>query len=390
MNSSWWKQWLVVAVLAGGGPLRAAEPVAEYLGEARLLGDSRDRSGLTQELIADHPANQFGGISAIEHWQGNQYLLLPDRGFGDGAVAFQTRYHRATIDVDGARDGLIPISIDQTTLLSDSDGCPLVGRESVDSSPARPTRLDPEDLRVVRIPGQPALLAISDEYGPRVDLYGLDGRRVREYSIPDYYQVAIHGTAEQEQVNTRGRQTNSGFEALGLVPDGSALFAVIQAPLLQDGGDEGLYCRILRIDRGTGKTREFAYERESANSVICSLLMIDQERGLILERDGKSGVEAACKQVKWVDFREATETSTIDSLPKEPIQKKSGMVPVESRKLIDLLEYEVIQKDPPKKFEGLAWGPDRQDGRKLLLVSVDNDFSVRNPTRIFAFAIRLP
>ena len=39
------------------------------------------------------------------------------------------------------------------------------------------------------------------------------------------------------------------------------------------------------------------------------------------------------------------------------------------------------------KFEGLAFGPDLPDGRRLLLVTADNDFLPDQPFRLYAFAV---
>ena len=41
----------------------------------------------------------------------------------------------------------------------------------------------------------------------------------------------------------------------------------------------------------------------------------------------------------------------------------------------------------PEKIEGLAFGPDLEDGRRLLLVTSDNDFVSQNPSYIYAFAV---
>ncbi len=40
-----------------------------------------------------------------------------------------------------------------------------------------------------------------------------------------------------------------------------------------------------------------------------------------------------------------------------------------------------------EKIEGLTWGPDLPDGRRLLYVVSDNDLVPKNPTQIYAFAI---
>lgn len=41
----------------------------------------------------------------------------------------------------------------------------------------------------------------------------------------------------------------------------------------------------------------------------------------------------------------------------------------------------------PEKFEGLAFGPTLPDGRRLLIVTVDNDFKPNAPSLILAFAV---
>ena len=43
--------------------------------------------------------------------------------------------------------------------------------------------------------------------------------------------------------------------------------------------------------------------------------------------------------------------------------------------------------DFPEKVEGLAFGPDLTDGRRLLIVAIDNDFVAEKPILLHAFAI---
>ena len=50
-------------------------------------------------------------------------------------------------------------------------------------------------------------------------------------------------------------------------------------------------------------------------------------------------------------------------------------------------QYGIAGKDCPDKFEGMAFGPDLPDGRRVLLVTADNDFLAEKPFRIYAFAI---
>ena len=46
-------------------------------------------------------------------------------------------------------------------------------------------------------------------------------------------------------------------------------------------------------------------------------------------------------------------------------------------------------KGKPEKIEGIAFGPQRKDGSRLLLITSDNDFKPDEATHIYAFAVRL-
>jgi hypothetical protein len=56
---------------------------------------------------------------------------------------------------------------------------------------------------------------------------------------------------------------------------------------------------------------------------------------------------------------------------------------------IDLLSplYGLAGTTFPEKIEGLAFGPDLQDGRHVLIVTNDNDFFTTQANRFFVFAI---
>jgi hypothetical protein len=41
----------------------------------------------------------------------------------------------------------------------------------------------------------------------------------------------------------------------------------------------------------------------------------------------------------------------------------------------------------PEKIEGLAFGPDLPDGRRMLVVTNDNDFMAANANNFYVFAI---
>jgi hypothetical protein len=49
-----------------------------------------------------------------------------------------------------------------------------------------------------------------------------------------------------------------------------------------------------------------------------------------------------------------------------------------------------VGTDLPEKFEGMTFGPDLPDGRRLLLITADNDFIASAPLRVYAFALDKP
>ncbi len=366
------------------------------LGEVQIAGDSRDLSGLTGAFDNGIPFNRFGGISAIDHVSGDEYVLLSDRGPNDGAVPYATRFHLATIHLP--TNGSAPqLQLTATRLFTKTSGQPLVGAaNALKKGEDHPCRFDPEGCRLVRRQGPEMQLAVSDEYGPRVDLFDRSGQRVEKLKVPGRFEIDHpHGdAAEEARENQNGRQPNGGFEGLAVSPDGKTLYAMMQRPLIQDGAlvagrFSGQLNRILRIDLETESTTEFAYPLDSPDAVVCELLCVDEHRALVLERDSVSGKVAQIKRLAMIDLQAASDISDIKSLPSRPEELPSGVRCVTKRPFLDLLapRFGIFGDKTPAKFEGLTFGPDLADGRKTLLVAVDNDFQAENPTRIFVFAI---
>ncbi|HMO34772.1 MAG TPA: esterase-like activity of phytase family protein, partial [Gemmatales bacterium] len=77
----------------------------------------------------------------------------------------------------------------------------------------------------------------------------------------------------------------------------------------------------------------------------------------------------------------------VESLPSD--QLPAEIKPVQKKLLLDMLDtrFGLPVQDFPEKIEGLAFGPDLPDGRKLLIVTADNDFIETAPFRVYAFAI---
>jgi hypothetical protein len=365
------------------------------IGTAKLDGQSRDRSGLQGTLAGDIPHDRLGGISAIEFTgKDHEYLLLPDRGPADGATAYHCRFHILKLDIDAGQTPSLTAEVLTSTLLQDESGHDLLGSATaIDKDPAKSLRFDPEGVRINRH----GKIFMSDEYGPSVYEFSESGKRTASLKVPSRFKIAHPAAdpAEEGAKNASGRQPNGGLEGLAIIPDGSKLYAAMQRPLIQDSsapqkeGDKrfGTNTRIIEFDVASGKTREFLYPLDDTRNGVNEILAINAHEFLVLERDGREGQEAAAKKIYKIDLAGATDISRQETLPANGIP--ADVKPAIKVLFLDLLspKFGLASSDFPEKIEGLAFGPDLADGRRLLVVAIDNDFIAEKPILLHAFAI---
>ncbi len=214
--------------------------------------------------------------------------------------------------------------------------------------------------------------------------------------VPEKFLVSKPSSkakAELPPNNKSGRQPNKSMEGLAISPDGGKLFGIMQNPLIQDGAlDEsnkriGVNNRILEVDIATGKTREFVYPLAHPKTGVCEILAVNDHAFLVLERDGEAGDKARDKKIYLIDIAGATDVSEVAALPTKGLPSK--IKPVAKKLFIDLLDPKFMLSGAavPQKIEGLAFGPNLPDGRRLLIVTSDNDFIAKDPSYVYAFAI---
>lgn len=381
----------LVAVVVSTGSVSAD---VKLIGTAVIPGTTVDLSGLTGLLNDSIPSNQFGGISALEHLNGDEYLALPDRGPLDGAVPFACRVQRLKIQVRPDATPSVTAEILATTKLTDEAGRKFVGaKAAIDRThPERSLRFDPEGIRV-----QGQRWFISDEYGPHLCEFDLSGKLVRRFQLPARLSIARpnEDPLQENADNVSGRQANGGLEGLAITPDGEQFFAAMQRPLLQDsvpgenGKRRGRFNRLIEINIASGATREFVYPLSDSANGLSEILAINAHEFLVIERDSKEGLEAKAKKIFRIDVRGATEVSHVESLPADELPTE--IRPVQKRLFLDLLDprHGLAGEKSPEKVEGLAFGPPLPDGRRLLLIAVDNDFRSDRPVLFHAFAFDL-
>ncbi|WP_133498660.1 esterase-like activity of phytase family protein [Cognatilysobacter terrigena] len=438
-----------IALLLAAG---AASAEVRLVAIDGLSAQDGDRNAATAAPLENGVAgNLFGGIGSGLAYAGNGFFLaLPDRGPNvvpyDSAVSDTTtyipRFHTLRLDLLPARRGdamplrLMPRLLASTLLHSSQplvygdgrnvgvpDGTPALNRKNRTyyftgrsdafdanalSTNARDGRLDPEGIRVSP---DGRSVYITDEYGPFVYRFDrVTGLRTRAYALPASFAVPHKNAVGDAEVsrNTLGRVANKGMEGLAISPDGRTLFGAMQSPLLQDGGTNAPYVRIVVIDTVSRATRQYAYPLTNIGTAakpkyptVSEVLAINDHEMLIDERDGKGfgdGSPAAFKRIYRVDLAGA---ASVDAV--------TGAANLAPRAVTKTLFLDVVQAltahgipaiDIPAKLEGIAFGPDvRVDGRMrhTLFIANDNDFlpsvtdaghpsGAANPNMFYVFA----
>jgi hypothetical protein len=299
------------------------------------------------------------------------------------------------LNVAPGKSPVVTARLTATTILVDEHGQGLSGSAKAfqGSNAAHWQRLDPEGVRL----GRHGAIYFSDEYGPSVFEFSPEGKRTAVLKVPPKFAVH-HPSADADEEaanNSSGRQTNGGLEGLAIVPSGAKLYASMQRPLIQDSAPDeksagkriGTNTRIVEFDLTAGTTREFLYPLDASANGVSEILAINDHEFLVLERDGKAGAEAVAKRLYKIDVAGATDISDRESLPPKAIPE--GVAPVRKALFLNLLdsEFGLAGAGFPAKIEGLAFGPDLPDGRRLLIVAIDNDFIAANPIILHTFAV---
>ncbi len=388
-------------------------------------GDATDLSGLTGTDVSGVPKNLLGAFGSGMDYDPitKTYISVSDRGPFDGASDFHCRVQIFRVAANDRAQDKLKFKLIKTVMLTAKDGTPLVGSLSKpepavpapDGSENKiPQRLDPESIRVAE--GGPAGKGtwwISDEYGPWIDQFSSEGKHLRRLELPARYAIAKPAGTYIEEMppnNTSGRQANRGFESLAISPSGRKIYTVTQSPLLQDNAvgernrRNGVNMRLLEIslpeswetDPASAEKptfKEYLYQLDDARDGVNEIICFSETDLLVLERDGKGGLEANRRGLFRVSVaadsplnknQQPSDISAIESLPRREVPE--GVVPLNKLAMLDFMDkkWGLINDQMPEKLEGIVLGPE-ENGERLLFITSDNDLQPQQPTRIWAF-----
>lgn len=373
-----------VAVLASFIGLTAHADVltaSTYVNGITLNGGATD---LSQGTSAERRLGYFSDLYYDANR--NEWWGLSDRGPGGGLLNYETRVQRFTLDI--ASNGAISnFQVAQTIKFRDP-GTTSVPGGSFNGLAPNPTSnlgraLDPEGVVIHPKTGN---LLVSDEYGPSLLEFDRNGNLLRRFTTPANLvpRNATSGTANyaSDAGNTAGKRTNRGFEGLAISPDGKFTYAMLQSAMLDEGGGNGVYSRIVKFDNANGMAlAQYAYRMDTAGQGrgISSLVALGNDKFLVLERNNRGlGIGATVSPADKVVY-EISLTGAVDvSNTVLPATGAFAGAVIKTPKKMDLdaNTQAALGNKSPEKWEGLSVGPLLGNGQYLMLAGTDNDYSV--------------
>lgn len=374
---------VLAAAVCGAISMSAAHAAPSFVNGITIPGGLLDLSGGTS--ANDGRVGYFSDIYFDPNR--NEWWGLSDRGPGGGTLSYGTRVQKFALDIDPNSGAISNFRITQTVQFASGTGA----LNGIAPSPGSVLGLafDPEGFVVNPKNGH---FLVSDEYGPSLYEFDRSGQLIRTFTTPANIvpRNAATGTPNfaGDAGNDAGKRSNRGLEGLAITPDGNHAFAMLQSPMLDEGGagQTGSFSRIVKFDTTTGEAvAQYAYkmERTGQGQGTSGIVALNDTQFLVLERNNRGvGVGAtlatADKSVYLVDISQADDVSGI-ALPATGTTMPTGYDAVTKvSKFLDLDAdtLAALGGKSPEKWEGLAIGPRLADGSYLLLAGTDNDYSV--------------
>ena len=277
------------------GPARNDAPMSVEGDVGAAYGGHK--TGISLPFIGQ-PVQGMSGL-AMNRDEDGSWFALTDNGFGNkvnspDAMLF---FHRLAPDFETGRVERL-----ETVFLRDPDSkVPFrIANEGTDSRYLTGADFDPESIQFLNDE-----IWIGDEFGPFILRVARDGR------ILSVHQTMLDGaaltgpdtpgTVVPAQPGTDFRvQRSGGYEGMALQPGTDLLWAMMEKPLLvEGGGTEGDFLRVITFDTAnadwTGDSFRFALSEGA--TAIGDFNFIDDTRALVIERDNGEGDAAlACAE----------------------------------------------------------------------------------------------
>lgn len=245
------------------------------------------------------------GFSGIRHIGDGRYYVLTDNGFGSKANSPDAMLFFHVLSPDFTSGD---VTIKTTTFLRDPNKViPYhIAMEASDSRYLTGADFDVEGFQVLD-----GKIYIGDEFGPYLIVADAETGVVEAFHetflgdkkliSPDHYQIRA-GNPDKPETAANVKRSR-GYEGFAVSMDGKTLYPLLEGPVWDEAagdyervdGNEAL--RLLEFDVAsqswTGNS--MLYRLELDGNAIGDFNMIDETRGLVIERDwGQGDAERAC------------------------------------------------------------------------------------------------
>lgn len=254
-------------------------------------------TGISLPFIGQ-PVQGLSGF-AMNRAEDGSWFTITDNGFGTkvnspDAMLF---FHRMAPDFATGK-----VSVNETVFLSDPDHkVPFrIATEASESRYLTGADFDPESIQYLNDE-----IWIGDESGPYLLRVAMDGRVLGVFATKLDGEV-IKGpdtpgiTVPAEPGKSFKVQRSGGYEGMALQPETNLLWAMLEKPLLVEGGEtEGNFLRVMTFDTTakdwTGES--FKFKLSEGAKALGDFNFIDKTRALIIERDnGEGDTSKACAE----------------------------------------------------------------------------------------------
>lgn len=352
-------------------PLAASALSVRYLGETSLEHKMKFRD------------TKVGGLSGLAYHEGRLWAISDDKG-RDG----DPRFYVFKLKINGTKVSLTGDEVSAVHGFKEKKGeVPYLDMEAIVRLPSGDLLISSENNNDRKPREMPRIFRVDGE-----------GKFKNDLSLPAKFLPESLGQQK------KGLQNNAAFEGLTLTPDGRALYAVAEAPVVTDMSDEAVgdkstqWVRMVKFESKAGAefspTAEYAYRIDDFSQTakgmeifrgVSEVLAVSEKKFLILERGVRLQKTSWNQSVSLyeADLTSADDVSAIGNL-------SGGKFKAMTKKKI--LDFETgLEKERPRKsvqnFEGLAWGPTLPDGKKTLLVISDDNFSKKEKTELLVLTV---
>jgi hypothetical protein len=324
-----------------------------------------------------------GGLSGIDYDARHGTLIMAS---DDRAEHGPARFYSARLDLDAT--AFRSVTLDAVHAFLQADGSAYPSPASV-----RKPGDDVPDIEAIRVdPVDGSIWYASEGNGP----YGM-APFVRQAHPSGAWRASLPMPARFSLAASQatGPRSNLSFEGMAFGADGRSLWLAMEAPLLQDGPladtTHGALTRFTQFDRAGQVLAQYAYELDPVQALaapgrfsdngVADILTVDAHTMLVLER---SGVQDGAGV-----FRFYIRLYLADLAGAEDIRGRAALAGADVRPMRKrlLLNFNASGLERVDNLEGMAWGPQLNNGRRSLVLVSDDNFSASQVTQLLAFEV---